>query len=91
MFKSLVCFVFLQALVGCAGVQHCRMLDLSGTAGSLTVGVRVVDPRTGEGYAGTLTKDGTSGTALGMTPVPALVLPTDGRVTIDAVRVEESS
>lgn len=89
--KSLIYLAILQCIVGCAGVKHCRVLELNGTSGALTVGVRVVDPRTGEGYAGTLTKDGTQSEPLGDKPQPALVLPTDTRVTVDAVDVAESS
>ena len=91
MLKLCVGMLFLQALVGCAGVQHVRVLDLSGTSGAKEVSVRVVDPRSGMGYTGTVLHDGTQIAPLGGGAVPALVLPLDSRVTVDAVKAEKTS
>lgn len=87
--RFLVLLLALLALSSCNSIQTSRPMNLTGAAAAATVDVRVVDPRTGAGYAGTLPADGTTSEAIGYTPTPAIVLPTSSGVTVDIVTVKK--
>lgn len=89
MLRLSLLFVLVVAMASCSSIKAARLADVTGSAGQPSVSVRVVDPRTGQGYAGTLSSDGTTSTALGGGILPAVVRGSASGVTVDAVKVEK--
>jgi len=72
--KQLVLLAVVIAAAGsCAHVGYAHIGRMSGAPGAAQLGVAVVDPRTGSGYAGLLTLVETGSGPVGTLPLPGLV------------------